>query len=110
MKYLPSLCLLFLTGCAAIGLSPAQGLDQKLAYAEGVDTAVLAASTAALTAGQITSADQAQVINLADQAKTLIDSARQLEATDTTAASAKLTLANGVLTQLQAYLNSRKGT
>jgi len=101
--------LLVLSSCAQLGIAPAKSFDQKLAYAEQVDTAVLSASTSALRAGQITSADQQQVITLADQAKGLIDAAKALSTTDPTGASAKLALATAVLTQLQTYLNSRKG-
>jgi hypothetical protein len=103
-------CVLFaLSACAQLGLAPAQSFDQKLAYAEQVDTAVLTASTASLRAQQITSDDHQKVIAMADQAKGLIDSAKLLSTTDPTGANAKLVLATSVLTQLQTYLNSRKG-
>lgn len=103
------LTLILLASCAQLGLAPAQSFDQKLAYAEQVDTAVLTASTAALRAEQISSDDHAKVIAMADQAKGLIDSAKLLSTTDPTGANAKLALATSVLTQLQQYLNSRKG-
>lgn len=109
MRYLPLSLLLLLCSCSSLGLAPAQGFDQKLAYAEQVDTSVLTASTAALRAGEISSADQQQVITMADQAKALIDSAKLLSSTDPTQANAKLALASAVLTQIQTYLNSRKG-
>lgn len=101
--------LLLLTACQSLGLNTPQSFDQKLAYAEQADTAVLTAATASLRAQQITSADQEQVIKLADEAKALIDSAKLLSSSDPTAANAKLALASAVLTQLQTYLNSRKG-
>src|SRR6266852_6028243 len=110
MRYLPLSLLLLLGSCSSVGLAPAQSFDQKLAYAEQVDTSVLTASTASLRAGQISSADQQQVITMADQAKALIDSAKLLEATDPIQANAKLALASAVLTQIQSYLTARKGT
>jgi hypothetical protein len=102
------LLLLALSACAALGIAPAQSLDQRIAYAKGVDTAVLTASTAALRAQQISSADHEHVIKIAEQAKSLLDSAEALTSTDPTAAGAKLQLATAVLTELQSYLNSRK--
>lgn len=103
------LLVLLLCSCAQLGIAPAQSFDQKLAYAEQVDTAVLTASTAALRAQQISSADHEHVIAIADQVKGLIDSAKLLSTTDPAGANAKLALATSVLTQLQTYLNSRKG-
>lgn len=101
--------LLVLCSCAQLGITKAQSFDQKLAYAEQVDTAVLTASTASLRAQQISSSDHEHVITIADQAKGLIDSAKLLSTTDPAGANAKLALATSVLTQLQQYLNSRKG-
>lgn len=102
------LVLSLLCSCAQLGIAPAQSFEQKLAYAEQVDTSVLSASTAALRAQQISNSDHEQVIKLADQAKGLIDSAKLLSTSDPTAANGKLALATAVLQQLQAYLNSRK--
>lgn len=108
LRFLPYLTLVLLCSCAQLGIVPAQSFDQKLAYAEQVDTSVLMASTAALRAQQISSDDHEKVIAMADQAKSLIDSAKLLSTTDPTGANAKLALATSVLTQLQTYLNSRK--
>lgn len=105
--YLP-LLLVLLAGCQSLGIAPAESLDQRIAYAQGVDTAVLTASTAALRAEQITADDHEHVIKIAEQAKALIDSAKLLSATDETAAAGKLQMATAVLTELQRYLNSRK--
>jgi hypothetical protein len=112
MKRIPAITVLFvlLSACAPLGINTAQSFDQKLAYAAQVNTSVLTASTAALRAKQISSKDHEEVIRLADQAKGLIDSARLLSSTNPQAAQAKLALATVVLTELQAYLNSRKGT
>lgn len=104
------LLLMILSGCAALGIQSAQTFDQKVAYAAQVNTAVLTASTAALRAKQISSADHEQVLKMSGEAKVLTDSARLLSSTDPNAANAKLALATAVLTQLQTYLNSRKGT
>lgn len=99
--------LMVLAACQSLGLAPAQTFDQKLAYAYGTHTAVLQAATAAVNAGSITPADGQAVFALAQQSRTLLDSARTLEATDATAAGNKLALAAAVLAQLQTFLQSR---
>ena len=100
--------LVLLTGCAALGISTPQSLDERLAYAQTIDTAVLAASTSALRAGQISADDHEHVIKIADQVKGLIDSARAIASTDSEGADAKLRLATAILTEIQSFLNSRK--
>lgn len=97
----------FLHACASLGLAPAQSFDQKLAYAYGTHTAVLQTAGAAVQAGTLSKTDGQTVLNLADESRTLLDSARSLSTTDTTAAGNKLALAVAVLTQLQTYLNSK---
>lgn len=104
---IPFILTLLLWGCAQLGLAPAQTFDQKVAYAYGTHTAVLQATTAALTAKAITVDDAKHVATLADQSKALLDAARL--AGDPTEASNKLLLATAILTQLQQYLQTHKG-
>jgi hypothetical protein len=94
---------LLLSACAA--LAPAETLDQRLAYAYGAHTAVLNAAATSVELGDI-SADQGQaVLELADRARLVLDSARAvLAAGDPRAAEDQLALALAVLTELQAYL------
>lgn len=100
--------LVLLSACASIGLSPAKSFDQKLAYAYGTHTAVLQAATAGVIAKSLTKTDGEQVLNLADEARTLLDAAKTIAATGQTgAAYNKLLLATAILEQLQTYLNSR---
>ena len=106
--FLP-LFLLTLGACASLGIAPAESLDQKIAYAKGIDTSVLTASTASLRAGEISSDDHEHVIKIADQAKAILDSAQLLAGSDPQAAGDKLKLANTMLVELQAYLSARKG-
>lgn len=96
---------LLLVACAQLGLSSAQTFDQKLAYAYGTHTAVLNAATAAVQSKTLSTTDAEQVLKLADESRALLDGARM--AGDTAAGGSKLALATSVLTQLQAYLNSR---
>lgn len=104
---LSALFLMLLAGCAQLGLESAQTLNQKIAYAYGTHTAVLQAATAGVTAGSLKSADAQQVLQMADQAKVILDGATSLAAAgDTTGATNKLALAAAALTALQTYLNS----
>jgi len=96
-----------LGSCASIGLAPAQSFDQKLAYAYGTHTAVLQAAASAVAAGTISQTEGHTVLSLADQARTLLDSARALESTNADKASQNLALAAAVLSQLQSYLQAR---
>lgn len=101
--------LLWLAACAQVGLQPAQSFEQRLAYAYATNTAVREASTAALTAGEISADDMAHVLALNDQARALLDAARIASgAGDLGTAEARLTLATSVLTQLQTYLREER--
>jgi hypothetical protein len=68
---------------------------------------VLQAASAAVNAGTLTRKDGEAVLTLAQQSRTLLDSARSVENTDPTTAAGRLTLAVNILTQLQTYLQSR---
>ena len=109
MKRILAVALLaFLTGCAQLGLTPTQTFDNKLAYAYGANTAIREASTSALNAGTITSADMEFIIPLNRQARQILDAAKAATALgDLKTAEAKLLLATGILAQLQTYLRSK---
>jgi hypothetical protein len=97
-----------LAGCSSLGLTSAKSVDQSLAYAYGVHTAVVTSATQALKSGSLSVSDAQQVSDLAQQARTLLDAARAASGTgDYSTATAKLQLATNILTQLQTYLNSR---
>jgi hypothetical protein len=103
-----ALCLLAaLVGCSSLGLATPKGFDQQLAQAYGIHTAVVSATTTAVTAGTISSAEATQVQTQAISARTMLDTAKSLETTNPTAASNDLALATTALTALQTYLNSR---
>lgn len=99
--------LSFITGCASLGLAPADSFDARLAYAYGTHTAVLQAASAAVSAGTISKKDGETVLSLATQSRALLDSARAVENTDPATAAGRLTLAVNVLTQIQTYLQSK---
>jgi hypothetical protein len=99
---------LVVTGCESMGIQPARSFDQNLAYAYSSHTAVLEAASNALEAGSLTVEDAEAVLALADQSRTLLDSARLAAgAGDVTTAEGRLALATNVLQQLVAYLNAR---
>ncbi|SRR6266481_4547483 len=104
-----ALPLLLLVACAQLGLQPAQTTDQKIAYAYGVHTAVLETASAEITAKQLTPREGNQILQLADQSRVLLDSAKDLANSDATTAQGKLILATGILTQLQTYLRTKQG-
>ena len=103
--------LLLIAGCAQLGLAPADNFDSKLAYAYGTNTAIREASTQALTAHKITSADMEKVLTVNDQARLILDSAKTAAAAGNTQdANAKLLMATSILTSIRTFLNSKKGT
>ncbi len=98
-----------LTACASIGLQPAQSFGDKLAYAYGVHTAVLLTATTSVTNKKLSITEAIQIKNLANQSRTLLDAAKVIKDSggDLSTATAKLTLATTILTQLQAYLKGQ---
>ncbi len=103
--------LLVLTGCQSLGNEPAQTFSQKLAYAEGVHTAVLDATNSSLSAGTLSSADAETIAKGSDNAQTLLVAAKTAyEAGDETGANAKLATALTALQALQDYLRSHRST
>jgi len=101
------LLLLGLTACASLGLAPARSLDDRLAYAYAVHTAVVEVISSAAQTGQLHPIEARQAANLAENSRQLLDAAKAIEQADAKGSSAKLTLATAVLDQLQTYLKSR---
>lgn len=102
-----SLILILLCSCAQLGLTTPKGFDQQLAQAYGIHTAVITATTTALTSGSISSSDAEHVQTIATTSRTLLDTARAAEtAGDTAGAQRNLVLAMSALQALQAYLNT----
>jgi len=109
-KIVTILAVCMLTACASLGLQSPTTFPEKLAYAYGVHTAVLDTASAEITAQQLTANDGNTILRLADQARTMLDSAKTLSVTDATTAQGKLTLATSILTELQTYLRSKSKT
>lgn len=105
---IPAAIILNLTGCESIGLTQPQSVEQRLVYAYSTHTATLEAAATGVATGRLSAADGEQVLRLADESRLLLDGARiAAGAGDTSTAEGRLTLALGVLTQLQTYLNAR---
>lgn len=99
---------ILLSACATLGFESAKSFEDKLAYAFGNVTAVRETAAAGVRAGTLSSADGAEVLELTNEARALLDAARVVAGTgDTEAANAKLVLATAILTQLRNYLNAR---
>jgi uncharacterized protein YbaP (TraB family) len=97
--------LLLAVGCGSLGLRPAKGLDQQLAYAEGQVTAVRLSAAQALTAGTLAPEKAQEVLTATDTARSAIDAARTSEALgDTSGAAGKLQVVTATLLTLQQFL------
>lgn len=99
--------LVALTACGTLGLETPKTFNERLAA--GYTTVTAARDTAAtlLTSGKITAADAQQVQNQCDNARSGLDIARSIHASDPPAGDAKLTAILAGLTALQAYLQTR---
>ena len=98
--------LALVAGC--VSLAPANTLSERLAYAMGSHTAVLAATTQAVEVGDISSDDAERVLSVADTARQALDAAGlALGAGDLTTAEARLQLATSLLARLQTYLRGQ---
>lgn len=104
---------MIVTGCETIGLTQPKSFDQRLAYAYSTHTAILEATTVAVTNGRLSAADGQAVLGYSAQSRALLDAAKlasvcnQTVPCDASTAEGRLTLALNVLTQLQTYLSSK---
>lgn len=95
--------LLMLSACASY--APARSFDDRLAYAYGVHTAVMAAAARSLDAGTLSSADGQRIADLADESRAILDSALEISRAGRAAeADRQLVLATAILGELQRYL------
>lgn len=95
-------------GCTALGLQQPETFRGSYAYALGQTTALRTAAAAALNERQISIKDAEYVLQVTDQSRAYLDTARQVfEAGQTLEGKRQLELATAVLLQLQSYLNSR---
>jgi len=96
--------------CAQLGLPTAETFNEKLAVGYGSVTQVRETATQLLTAKKISADDAQNVLTATDVARTGLDTARKIHATDPKAGESKLESIKVALTALTAYLASRGGT
>lgn len=108
-RYAPfyAVLLMMLTACATLGVPPADTFNKRLAAGYTTVTGVRNATFDLRTAGRITAQDARNVEAQADNARTGLDLAREIYATNPPAGDAKLDAVVTGLTALQAYLQSR---
>ncbi len=108
-RYAPfyALLLVMLTACATLGVQAPQTFNERLAAAYTTVTAARDATATMLTSGRLSAADAQNVQSQLDNARTGLDLARQLHATNPPAGDARLDAVVMGLTALQAYLQSR---
>ena len=99
----------FVQGCSVIGLQQPQTFNQRLVYAQAQVSALRVAATNLLEAQQITIDDAKYVLEVTDRSRALLETADRIHgAGQIPAGDSQLTLALGVLTELQSYLNRKQ--
>jgi hypothetical protein len=105
--WLAAIAALILGACGA--LTAPQGFEQRLAYAYGVNTAVLNSTAASVKAGRLSPDAGESVLELSDKARLLLDLSRTFySAGDIKQAEGQLTLAIGVLHELQSFVERQR--
>lgn len=101
--------LCILTACAQMGVQPARGFEDNLAYTYSSVTAVRLSAADALGVGAISLQDAQKVLDLSDQARTVLDAAKAAYAVGDTATSAqRLAQATALLVQMQVYVKGKQ--
>ena len=113
MKLKKLICIVLmvaLAGCASVGLSPPQSMQERIAYAYATDAGIRASAAKALILKQITKADAVRILALTDDAQIAIGAAEAANSGGmVTDAASQLLTANAFLNQVQAFLNSKGG-
>lgn len=95
---------LSMSACETIGAPAPKSFKQSVPVAVATVTSVRQSATALLQAGKITPKEASNVQLQADNARTAIDLAQQIHATDPAGAQTKLTAALLVLSTLNQFL------
>lgn len=104
MKKLLVGMVLWLAGCAAVGLSDTPSFNEGMAVGLTTVTTVRNTATVLLKARKLTAEDGDNVLKTTDTARAGLDVARRLAATDLKSAQGKLEAVRAVLAAQQAYL------
>lgn len=108
-RYAPfyALMLVVLTACATLGVEAPRTFNEKLTAGYTTVTAARDATATLFSSGKLSAPDAHNVESQLDTARTGLDLARQVHATNPPAGDAKLDAVVTGLTALQAYLQSR---
>lgn len=98
--------LIALTACQTLGVATPQTFNEKLAAGYSTVTAARDTTATLLTSGKVSAQEAQQIQSQLDNARTGLDLARQIHATNPTVGDAKLDAVVTGLTALQAYLLS----
>lgn len=96
--------LTLVSACASIGLSTTPSFNEGMAIGLTTVTTVRTTATTLLNAKKLSADDGDNVLKTTDAARTGLDVARRLSATDLKSAQGKLDAVRAVLTAQQAYL------
>lgn len=110
MKRLCYLFLLLASGCASLGLPTPTTFNERLAAGYTTVNATVDSARTLLQAGKISASDAENVVKQLDNVVAGLDLARTMNRTDPAGANTKLTVTLQVLTAMQSYLASKKGT
>lgn len=107
-RYFMFYVVAMLTGCAQMGVPPANTFDERLAAGYALNAQVRATATELLNAKKISSSDGQNVLEQTNNARTGLDIAKTMSMTSLESAEGKLNAVRTVLTALQSYLASRR--
>lgn len=113
LKRIFTACILAMAmvACVSPGTALPTSIDANLAYSLAAVTAVRLSAADAVTSGSISVTAAQQVLDLSDQARTIIDAARLAHGVgDDTTASTKLQIVTQLLIQLQTYAIQKGAT
>jgi hypothetical protein len=99
--------LLVLSSCSLLGVATPQTFNERLGAGYSTVTASRDATATLLSSGKLSASDAQNVQDQLNTARTGLDLARQVHATNPPAGDAKLDAVVTGLTALQAYLQSR---
>ena len=99
-----------IVGCAQLGIQKPRNLSDSVAYGYASLAAVRSTAAQMVQQNVLTASEGSAVLTQTDQARALLDSARlSVQAGDAPAATQALSAATAILSQLQAYLQSKQG-
>jgi hypothetical protein len=103
------LAVMLLAACSLFNVEKPDTFNQRLAYVYGTEQAVAQQIAEKTRAGVISSDDNKRFVAMVENAKQVADGARAaMSGGDTSTAEGKLLLAKNVLTEVDAYVRSKK--